>query len=144
MADREKKTVADDADNDRLRTICYWWQQRLRLVDWAVDIRYAREHEFGPESTSAGDVSWLEEAKMARIRLLDPIDYKPDTYTGYDEERTIVHELLHLHFVPFDIADGPGCMAQEQAINAIAQALVSLMRAAPAGTPGMAKDQPHA
>jgi hypothetical protein len=41
-------------------------------------------------------------------------------------EKTLVHELLHLHFAPFAAPDGtPEDTAQEQAIDLIAKALVA-------------------
>lgn len=58
--------------------------------------------------------------------VLDPVDYPPDIITPYELEETLVHELLHLHFAPFmSEHDTLERTLQEQAIDAIAKALVS-------------------
>lgn len=46
---------------------------------------------------------------------------------GMDMEATLVHELLHVR-IPADQESGRASVGQEQAIEAIAQALVALNR----------------
>ncbi|MEH2033364.1 MAG: hypothetical protein V7K67_27715 [Nostoc sp.] len=56
-------------------------------------------------------------------------DYPSAALRPYNIEETLVHELLHLHLVTFDMSDEPKRLALEQAINVIARALVNLKHA---------------
>ena len=62
--------------------------------------------------------------------LLSPMDLPLISSEEYIKENanydlTIVHELLHLHFAPFQESDDtPKGVAQEQAINCISQAII--------------------
>ena len=103
------------------------WQEILRLQDWdvVVDIRRARDMSLGE---SVAEVHWKKEKKLAIIHLLDPMDYD-NAYFPQDHEVSIVHELLHLHMVGFVAEDDTlEDTAQEQAIDAISNALVNLKR----------------
>lgn len=71
-----------------------------------------------------------EESKDAIMQLLSPLDFPllsehfSAEQTNYDV--TIVHELLHLHFAPFQEDDEtPKGIAQEQAINCISATIVA-------------------
>lgn len=112
-----------------LESLLAEWQKRLRLRDWTVRIKRVRVHEISIPGTD-GTCTWGLETKRAIVEILDPIDYPPSRF-GYDQdvEKTIVHELLHLHFAPFATQDGgPFDVAQEQAIDLIAGALVDAKR----------------
>lgn len=113
------------------------WQKILKLQDWeiVIDIKRARDMVMDPPGDA--EVTWLEEKKTAVIRLLDPVDFDPNSPTPQNHERSIIHELLHLHMVPFDAAeDTPAGIAQEQAIHAISTALVELKRRGDIDEPG--------
>lgn len=104
------------------------WQKVLCLQDWGVKVKISRARELNGEGL-LGQVKTNIEHRRAEISLLDPIDHDPVRQISYDMEETLVHELLHLHFDPFLAKDGtPELTAQEQAINAIAVALVGLSR----------------
>lgn len=108
-----------------------WWQRVLRLQDWDIRLRIAREREFEQRGRSA-EVHIDVESKRAVVLLLDPQDYPEHDLWPQDHERSLVHELVHLHVEPFapDNRDGLEVTAMEQAINALADALVSLRRRA--------------
>ncbi len=111
-----------------LQALCSLWQKRLRLQDWTVVVRVVRRHEMALKDVQ-GECEWVLPRKQAVIRLLDPVDYVPERIVPQDMETDLVHELLHLYFAPFDADDGTlEEMHQEQAINAIGQALVALAR----------------
>jgi hypothetical protein len=102
-----------------------YWQKVLRLQDWDVRVAIKRRHEFHVEERS-GEIILDRYERSANVRLLDPQDYPPDCIRSQDMERTLVHELLHLHTDFFKEEDHS--VAEEQAINAIAMALIALER----------------
>jgi hypothetical protein len=95
-----------------------------------VDIEFARGRDMGvPGST--GSCNWTLSKREAAVRILDPIDYPDDVVFDQDVEKTVVHELLHLHFAPFMGDYKPDDLehiAKEQAIEAVAKSLVALKR----------------
>lgn len=103
-----------------------YWQQVLRLQDWDVAAKVVRQDKL--TLGRQGECQWGLERKEAIIRLLDPIDYPDDCQRKQDHELTLVHELLHLHFAAFAAEGGAAEIAQEQAIQCIAKALVALER----------------
>jgi len=115
---------------DELRMKCYEWQAILRLQDWDVIISIDRARDMIPDVL--GQCEWTLPTKQARIRILDPVDHPPDLKWPQDMEQTLVHELLHLHFAPFNKfeADSLEYVTMEQAIDLIAGALVRLKRGA--------------
>ena len=113
---------------EKLQAMFAEWQKRLRLQDWKIYVEISRDRDMKFEG-NGGEVHWQIEAKQAVINIIDPIDYPPNTMAEQDMEQTLVHELLHLHFAPFDAEHNtPADVAQEQAIHAIAEALVKLKR----------------
>jgi hypothetical protein len=70
------------------------------------------------------------EAKKAFIKILDPIDYPGECVFPQDQEKTLVHELLHLHLAAWtdDSENGRTPVHGEQAIDCIAEALVEMKR----------------
>lgn len=116
---------------DELESLLSEWQRRLRLQDWTVKIQLRRRHDMSMDD-SAGVCRWQLAKKLACVEIMDPHDYDPGSFGwAQDVERTLVHELLHLHFAPFATHDQPVDTAQEQAIDLIAGALVDAKREAP-------------
>lgn len=112
---------------EQLEALCAEWQRRLRLQDWDVKIRLRRRYDMWVE-TNQGECKHETLKKLALVNILDPTDYDPDNVWPQDVERTVVHELLHLHFAPF-VGDYEQCnAAHEQAIDLIAGALVDAKR----------------
>lgn len=107
------------------------WQRRLRLQDWDVKIQVRRRYDMSL-ANAHGTCTWELCKKLAAIEIMDPNDYDPGSWAWVnDVEKTVVHELLHLHFAPFASPDdGPADIAQEQAIDLIARALVDAKRGA--------------
>ena len=80
------------------------WQRRLRLADWRVSFAFA-----DLPADTLGEVESDPDTREATVSIARKCE---------DVEGTVVHELLHLHF---DTRPGT---AQEQAINAVADALL--------------------
>ena len=111
---------------ESLKTLLTEWQKRLRLQDWDIFVKTARQVEM--QCGGQGECEWVLKRKEATIVLVDPIDYPPEL-VDQDMEETLVHELLHLHFVILQPKDGTAeDTALEQAIVCIAGALVKLKR----------------
>lgn len=105
------------------------WQRILRLQDWRIQVNYARVWDFARDGR-IGEIGINLSCKIADISLLDPLDHEnPAFLYPVDTEATLVHELLHCHFAPFDVyPDDPMDIAQEQAIECIATALIAADR----------------
>jgi hypothetical protein len=108
--------------DDELQRLLAEWQKTLRLQDWRVTARFKRIFDL-TRNDIKGEVNWTLPIKEAVINLLEPADYAPAFVGGYDPERTLVHELLHLHFAPF-APIGEETYQHEQAIDAISKALI--------------------
>lgn len=105
------------------------WQKVLQLQDWKVKASIVRGRDMFMEDSAAA-VRWTFPKKMATIVLLDPLDYEPNRDFPQDHEKSLVHELLHLHYAGFDSTE-PGSVELdllEQSIEAISTALVELKR----------------
>lgn len=116
---------------DELKELCAKWQEILRLQDWNIEIRISRARDFEVEN-ACGECSWVLPRKEALIRILDPLDYSPNHVFPQDMERTLVHELLHLHFAEIsEKAEAAGInidTSLEQALHGIDGALANLRR----------------
>ncbi len=111
-----------------LEQLCREWQEILSLRDWDVKPSIKRGRDFASSGNEA-EINWELQTRTATIYILDPIDYPDDTKWEQDIESSLVHELLHIYFAPFNATDGTlEKVAQEQAINAISLALVKLKR----------------
>lgn len=114
---------------DQLQPWLVHWQWELRLQDWRVIASWVHPNELAGDNPH-GRIEWNIQSKEAEIRICSPGSRAPEFGRSYDPEATLVHELLHLHFAPFNAEDGtPADNAQEQAINCIADALVKARRA---------------
>ena len=110
--------------NEELQALCETWQKRLGLADWTVRARFARQYEMD-RSDITGQCRWVLSKREAVINILVEEDYPPSLVEPYNLERTLVHELIHLHFAPFWAdQDSLEQILQEQAIDALAKALV--------------------
>lgn len=116
-------------DQKTLEALLAEWQKTLRLQDWDIEIDVARRVDMHRMDVD-GQCRWVLCNKSAFIRILDPIDHNPSMIAPCDPERTLVHELLHLHFAPF-CELGSETYQHEQAIEAIAEALVTAKRSTP-------------
>ena len=128
--EHESTAIHPDDLEPLLLKQCKVWQRRLRLSDWHVTVKLCRLREMGDKCV--GSIRSFLESKDATMYLLSPIDLPLICSDEYLEESsnydlTIVHELLHLHFAPFqsDDDESPAGIAQEQAVNCISQALIN-------------------
>lgn len=115
-------------DIGEMENLCSEWKNRLRLQQWEVAIRIARQKEF-EDKNSQGECHWTLSTALATIKILDPIDY-PDTPFAQDMEKTLVHELLHLKFCDFAKTETGSLedVMMERAVDHLARALVELKR----------------
>ncbi len=110
---------------EELEQKCREWQAILKLRDWDVKPKIARYYD----EPNLGSCTWKLQKKMALINIQEHDDYDHNLKWERDQETTLVHELLHLHFAPFDAEpETPQGLAQEQAIHATSTALVNLKR----------------
>lgn len=114
-----------------LQTLCEKWQKRLRLQDWIVHVVVKRIYDMAPDT--AGRCEWEIRNKQALIKILDERDYDPTIMLPFDQEKTLVHELIHLHMSPFDRKKEEDeneldIIAKEQAVECIAWGLVTVAR----------------
>jgi hypothetical protein len=110
-----------------LAALVQHYQTSLRLLDWRIDVSYARDL-----CDHAGNAVWglcypVADAKVAKIIIRDPAT--PPEGASPDEAlrqitETVVHELVHLHFAPFGNRAPAAIVAEEQAVWALAEALV--------------------
>jgi len=107
-----------------LTALCAEWQKRLRLQDWTVKVKIARERDM--DANRAGQILWVSLKKVALIKILDSVDYNHTDGWPQDHEETLVHELLHLHNSRFPTEENN--IDEEVAITCVAQALVALKR----------------
>lgn len=134
------KPVAHIFTEEQLAEVCVEWQRILRLLDWQVYLAVVRTSQMD-DPEDAGECSWSEPLKIAKIKVLDPQDWSPDFVVGHDMERTLVHELLHLYMIGWEAEPGTVQEAQqEQAICLLADALVGLRRATKGARPNGGQD----
>lgn len=117
-----------------LQVLCAEWQARLGLRDWtfALSVRPRRRML---DAETMGQCQHNLAQKIAYIAVADPAELDGEWGKAFplihDPEHVLVHELIHPHFAPFRAEPGtPEHVAQEQAINALATALVTLKREA--------------
>ena len=119
-------------DRPDLSALCAEWQARLRLQDWDIEVERVRHFRVG--EARLGEIEVLRSKRAAKIRVLFPEDEEPGSWPTNDEETTVVHELLHIHFDPLEPPNidwsSPVGIAIEQAVHALSVALITLKREA--------------
>jgi len=100
------------------------WQRSLGLAHWDIVMEIKDQRD--PDLQEAkGFINWVLPAQAALIKILDPVEWE-DPCFRYVPEKTIIHELLHLHFAPCcrDLENNSlEHVAMEQAIIRISDAL---------------------
>lgn len=81
---------------DELDTALAYWQDVLSVRDWDVRARIVRADAMKIEG-AIGTCFRTSENRTAYIQLLDPIDYPETCLWEQCHEKTLVHELLHIH-----------------------------------------------
>ena len=115
---------------DNLEEVATFWRKRLNLGDWRVSVRIVRGDgmSFG---NSQGESSWKVYNACAAINLLDPVDYPRGVMVEQDMTKTLIHELLHLHFGSFMVdveLDKMSNAYMERAIEQIALTIINVAR----------------
>ena len=113
-----------------------YWQNILRLRDWKIAVKYADSSD--EVDNNAGQCLAHQHTKTAVIKLIKPEAFNPTSPfsqafpENLDEETTLVHEMLHIHFDGLFIEDDHEVREEreEQAIEFVAEALVRLNRGA--------------
>jgi hypothetical protein len=100
------------------------YQKLFRLMDWDIQIWYARKHEFN--DGVAGNVSLSLEHRRAWIKVLHLEDRDE---TSSPIEYIVVHEMAHIVLGPLTWNypnDSPGHILEEQAIGVFTSAITGL------------------
>ena len=119
---------------EAVRDQCTYWQGVLRLQDWNIQCDVVRAHEMKGDRSPVAQCESYIRRKDAMVRVLHPMDLpavSPYFLNGEekDYDLSLVHELLHLHFAPFQAeVDTAADLAQEQAIESISRAITKLYR----------------
>lgn len=120
MTEAELQALTDD------------WRIRLRLQDWDIRARFGKRRDV--PGNAVGECEWRRHPRQALITVVRPEEIGESVFTDLfpeDIEETVVHELLHIYWVPFSKIIENGShedAAMEQAINALAACLVALKR----------------
>lgn len=83
------------------------------------------------EPNTQGGCKAVLPQKTAIVKVLNNIDWSPDTPWKQDMERTLVHELIHVILWPLEWNEkfeGLEFVAMEQATEAMAKALIKVNR----------------
>lgn len=125
---QRKQVTLNDTE---LEECCSLWMKRLRLQDWEIRLLVSRHDKMDPDTL--GHCLVIGNLKIADIHLIDPCDINGvDSMRGctYDMEKTLVHELLHIHHWDCSpsVDDKLANQAHEQAIELTAMALVAAYR----------------
>lgn len=133
----------EQLSDEKLQQRCTEWQDVLNLKDWTVELAIIPQDQM-PRVGAMGYCSMTPTRKDAQIRLLQANDYPALRAAGarlrdtaFEQERTLVHELLHIPFAALDGLIGDGTVAEvvlEQAISSIDHVLVDLAMAARAAS----------
>lgn len=108
-----------------LRRRLRFWQSTLKLRDWDITVNVDPDTNVKGRETG-GYITVEPYHKRARITI-------PPTAVllgiPTNSEMSLVHELLHLHLEGWQVEDfSDKELLKEQAINALAEALVNLSR----------------
>lgn len=116
------QNLTDKELNDKLA----YWKELLGLQDWTIAISICRGSDMILEGVE-GETEYCHQIKTAIIRILDVIDYG-DRIVEQDQEKTIIHELLHCLFSAIDTDDVILDRLHHQIQETIARALVRARR----------------
>lgn len=73
------------------------WQERLQLRDWTIRATLVSPREL---EDADGDIHVHIPLKAAFIRICTEQHDKAKLITEMDQERALVHELIHIHMEP--------------------------------------------
>lgn len=121
----------DYEDWESLDDACREWQEILRLRDWDIHMKLVRGWELGTPLARSNTNLDDNRAVISLVEWRDIPDNLRTDAAFADMEHSLVHELLHVMFRPFEDKvpdDSLEHQFVEQAINKLAYALVKLKR----------------
>ena len=105
----------------RLERQMKFWQRRLGLEEWNLNLRVVRQVSL--DRNAWGTAEWDPDRRTGTISILDPRDYNlRGGELKLDMECTIVHELVHIQVSPLDARDEG---IREEIVNKIMAALMN-------------------
>ena len=112
----------------KLSNLLNEWKNRLDLNDWVIKLN----EDVSPNDMQlqgvSGECSWDEIHKAATINIINEKDYG-DRILPFDNEKTLVHELLHIKFCMLDNSGNELFdKLLHQLIEDMAKALISAKR----------------
>ena len=113
-----------------LQSFCDFWQRQLYLDDWLIDVLFGPEEKI-PDHYGSATHNYEKGRAIIHIATQEMGDRVSRLYgqgDPYDIERTLVHELVHVRFAPFDSEWGA---QKERMTNQLARSLVGLRRGEP-------------
>jgi hypothetical protein len=125
----EKIEKKERLEDDEINELFAYWQERLYLEDWDIVWRYSRAREM-TTSNRAAEITTFSALKGCSIDFLEPVDFDSVDVLLNDFEKTLVHELLHLHIENYRACpeNKAEYFAYEQGIELLAKSLVSFRR----------------
>lgn len=82
------------------------WVSVLHLESWDIKFQWkVRERDMNLRE-SCGCTTYLHQSRQAIVQMMDPVDFSNALF-GYDYEKTLVHELLHIKFADLDDSGDP-------------------------------------
>jgi hypothetical protein len=109
-----------------LISMCQKWQKILRLQDWVIYTEICRARDIPDGVAGHNKIDLLK--KKSVIAILDEADHDPNAAWPCDPEKTLVHELLHLHFETNQELSNGQYIALEQGIDILSNVLVEMNR----------------
>lgn len=108
-----------------LQALVRYWQARLRLQDWRLEVAYVADLKSPQGAPVYGLCYPFLDDKRARIFIRDPESSAPLAANPPSVEKVVVHELTHLHFAPLSGTSKAEIAAEEQAVWALSGAMVA-------------------
>lgn len=112
--------------DDELSVACREWQRRLLLMDWEIVCRLVGSDDI----PGMGQVNYVRAKKQAILKILRQ-GLWDGTEFEQDQEKSLVHELLHLHFAWTDVlveTNSEMGVHLEVSVDSVARALVRAKR----------------
>jgi hypothetical protein len=106
-----------------LNRVCVAWQRELLIEHWTVRLDFRRREVLDYRE---GRINIVAARCEASIEILDQRDRCENPDFPYDNERVIVHELLHI--VLDDITEDVATLREEQTIHNLSRTLTNLKR----------------
>jgi len=106
--------------NPNLKELLKKWQPRLGLHNWDIKVKYCKPADMeGCQGLNEFEQTYL----TSSVKILKP-EYYSDPNFPQDIEATLIHELLHLHFVFLRKSSDNAGDAEEQAIELLTRAVL--------------------